>query len=195
MSNKVKVKVNESGYGDYEIERSVNGMDKDIWNMFYGKDSEWVDRLKGQKLMRLVDTGNGVNIKHFNDDFNFGKIMLDYSAVWELYILLDYYFKDQKGSYSEFEFVDNPSISSAPATSISASTIHNSTDEAVVKDKHVLAVIQQLKDRSIAGQKKYNTNLEREDLSIQDWLQHAQEETLDFANYLQVLKEKFKDII
>ena len=105
MSNKVKVKVNESGCGDYQIERSVKGMDKDIWTMFYGEDSGWVNRLQGQKLMRLVDTGNGVNIKHFNDDFNFGKIKLDYSAVWELYILLDYYFKDQKGSFSEFEFV------------------------------------------------------------------------------------------
>lgn len=103
--------------------------------------------------------------------------------------------EDMKESYSEFEFVENSSISSAPATSTSAITAHNSTDETLVTDKHVLAVIQQLKDRSIAGQKKYNTNLEREDLSIQDWLQHAQEETLDFANYLQVLKEKFKDII
>ena len=195
MSNKVKVKILENNYGDYEIERTVSGLHKDVFTMYYGKDPNWIDRLQGQKLMKLTDHGNGVNVKHFNDDFNFGKVKLDYSAVWELYILLDYYFKDQKGSYSEFEFVDNPSISSAPATSISASTIHNSTDEAVVKDKHVLAVIQQLKDRSIAGQKKYNTNLEREDLSIQDWLQHAQEETLDFANYLQVLKEKFKDII
>jgi hypothetical protein len=105
MSNKVKVKILENNYGNYEIERSVKGMDKDIWTMFYGKDSEWVDSLKGQKLMRLVDTGNGVNVKHFNDDFNFGKIKLDYAAVWELYILLDYYFKDQKESYSEFEFV------------------------------------------------------------------------------------------
>lgn len=34
------------------------------------------------------------------------------------------------------------------------------------------------------GFKKYGTTLERTDLSLKDWLQHAYEECLDQANYL-----------
>jgi hypothetical protein len=34
------------------------------------------------------------------------------------------------------------------------------------------------------GIKKYNTTLERTDLDLKDWLQHAYEEALDMANYL-----------
>ena len=195
---KVKVKVAESNYGGYSIKRTVSGLGNDVFSMFYNEDSNWVDNFQGAKIMKLTDHGDGVDIKDFSEYNGFGKIKLDYSAVWELYILLSYYFKEQKGSYSEFEFVEKKedfSISAAPATSSSSFTAQNSDEETLVTDKHVLAVIQQLKDRSIAGQKKYNTNLERKDLSIQDWLQHAQEETLDFANYLQVLKEKFKDSI
>lgn len=102
---KVKVKVLESNYGDYEIERTASGMHKDVFTMYYGKDSNWVESLQGQKLMKLTDHGDGVNVKHFSDDYNFGKIKLDYGAVWELYILLDYYFKDMYAEYSKFEFV------------------------------------------------------------------------------------------
>lgn len=189
---KVKVKVAESNYGSYSINRTVSGLGNDVFTMSYSEDSNWVDTFQGAKIMKLTDHGNGVDIKDFSEYNGFGKLKLDYSAVFELYVLLSYYFKEMKGAYSEFEFVENSSISSAPDTSSSSFTAQNSSDETLVTDKHVLAVIQQLKDRAIAGQKKYNTNLERGDLSIQDWLQHAQEETLDFANYLQVLKEKFK---
>lgn len=34
------------------------------------------------------------------------------------------------------------------------------------------------------GLKKYGVTLERTDLSLKDWLQHAYEECLDQANYL-----------
>jgi len=200
MSSKVKakVKVAESNYGGYSIKRTVSGLGNDVFTMFYSEDSNWVDNFQGAKIMKLTDHGDGVDIKDFSEYNGFGKIKLDYSAVFELYILLSYYFKEMKGSYSEFEFVEeerNFLISAGPDTSSSGFLPYHIKEETHVTDKHVLAVIQQLKDRSIAGQKKYNTNLERGDLSIQDWLQHAQEETLDFANYLQVLKEKFKNNI
>lgn len=51
-------------------------------------------------------------------------------------------------------------------------------------DKVVLAVISDLNRRSEVGIKKYNTTLERTDLELRDWLQHAYEECLDQANYL-----------
>lgn len=51
-------------------------------------------------------------------------------------------------------------------------------------DNIVEAVRQDLLQRSQVGIKKYNTTLDRTDLSLKDWLQHAYEETLDQANYL-----------
>lgn len=51
-------------------------------------------------------------------------------------------------------------------------------------DKVVQAVCKDLNQRSLVGQKKYGTTLERKDLGLRDWLQHAYEECLDQANYL-----------
>ena len=52
------------------------------------------------------------------------------------------------------------------------------------KDKVVEAVRQDLLERSQRGIAKYGTTLERKDLRVRDWLQHAYEEALDMANYL-----------
>lgn len=52
------------------------------------------------------------------------------------------------------------------------------------QDKVVEAVRYDLLRRSQTGVKKYGTLLERTDLSLRDWLQHAYEECLDQANYL-----------
>ena len=51
-------------------------------------------------------------------------------------------------------------------------------------DKIVLSVMDDLNKRSKVGVDKYGVTLERTDLKIKDWLQHAYEETLDKANYL-----------
>lgn len=53
-----------------------------------------------------------------------------------------------------------------------------------MEDKIVNAVINDLKERSERGIKKYGTTLNRSDLSLKEWLQHAYEECLDQANYL-----------
>lgn len=58
-------------------------------------------------------------------------------------------------------------------------------------DKIVLSVMNDLNERSKVGIKKYGVTLERKDLEIKDWINHAYEETLDKANYLKVLKTKF----
>lgn len=61
-----------------------------------------------------------------------------------------------------------------------------------MKDSIVEEVRQDLLDRSELGIKKYNTTLDRNDLSSSDWVQHAYEEALDLALYLKKLK---KDLI
>ena len=51
-------------------------------------------------------------------------------------------------------------------------------------DTVVRAVRQDLLDRSNAGIVKYNNTLDRTDIDLKGWLQHAYEECLDQANYL-----------
>ena len=59
-------------------------------------------------------------------------------------------------------------------------------------DKHVEAVRKQLQDRMIVGFRKYGVNTERTDLHISEWLQHLQDELMDAAVYVEVLKGKIK---
>ena len=50
-------------------------------------------------------------------------------------------------------------------------------------------IIDQIKERKAAGAFKYGTTMRRDDLSVGDWLQHAKEEMLDAAIYLQKLQD------
>ena len=50
-------------------------------------------------------------------------------------------------------------------------------------------VIDKINDRAALGKNKYNTTMERTDLTRLEWLQHAQEEAMDLAIYLQKLIE------
>ena len=44
-------------------------------------------------------------------------------------------------------------------------------------------------DRAEVGEKKYETTMERTDLSTIDWIKHAQEEAMDLAVYLEKILE------
>jgi len=52
-------------------------------------------------------------------------------------------------------------------------------------DSIVESVVAQFKKRSEVGFKKYGVTLDRKDLSLRDWLQHAKEEAMDLVNYLE----------
>ncbi len=62
-----------------------------------------------------------------------------------------------------------------------------------MKDTIVESVIEQFKERSNVGIKKYGVTLDREDLNALEWLQHLQEELMDATLYVQKLKEKLND--
>ena len=53
-------------------------------------------------------------------------------------------------------------------------------------------VIEQIKRRSELGENKYGVTMERTDLSIEQWIQHAQEEAMDLAIYLEKIKSLLK---
>jgi|TARA_B110000467_G_C18167898_1_gene393480 hypothetical protein len=55
-------------------------------------------------------------------------------------------------------------------------------------DSIVNSIISQFISRSAMGYKKYGTTLDRTDLSLLDWIQHAQEEMMDGILYLEKIK-------
>lgn len=60
------------------------------------------------------------------------------------------------------------------------------------EDTIVLAVMTKFYERSKVGIKKYNTTLDRDDLSPLEWLNHAQDEAMDLCLYLERLKRKIQ---
>ena len=60
-------------------------------------------------------------------------------------------------------------------------------------DSFVEAVKKKYDERSLTGIKKYNTTLERDDLSLVEWLTHLQEELMDATLYVEKLKSEFGD--
>ena len=60
------------------------------------------------------------------------------------------------------------------------------------EDTIVLAVMTKFYERSKVGIDKYNTTLDRDDLSPIEWLNHAQDEAMDLCLYLERLKKKIQ---
>lgn len=56
-------------------------------------------------------------------------------------------------------------------------------------DSVVNAVVNKYKDRANTGFEKYNTTLDREDLTELEWLNHLQDELMDASLYVQKLKQ------
>ena len=71
--------------------------------------------------------------------------------------------------------------------------IYVKQDNIMQKDKHVQAVKEKFEERSQTGIKKYNSTLERDDLSLIDWLTHLQEELMDATLYVEKLKSYAKE--
>lgn len=56
-------------------------------------------------------------------------------------------------------------------------------------DTIVDSIIDQFVRRARMGKQKYNTDLDREDLSLVEWLDHAIEEHMDAILYLQKIRK------
>lgn len=56
-------------------------------------------------------------------------------------------------------------------------------------DSVVRSIIQKFQTRSQMGKEKYGTDLDRDDLSITEWLNHFQEELMDGILYAEKLKQ------
>jgi hypothetical protein len=60
------------------------------------------------------------------------------------------------------------------------------------KDTVVYRIAHLLRSRSETGIRKYGTTLDRTDLEVKQWIDHAIEECLDQALYLQRIKDELK---
>lgn len=60
-------------------------------------------------------------------------------------------------------------------------------------DSIVKNVINKFISRSEIGKKKYGTDLDRKDLTVLEWIQHAQEEHMDAILYLEKLKQELNE--
>jgi len=56
-------------------------------------------------------------------------------------------------------------------------------------DSVVSSVINKFLERSKMGKQKYGTDLDRTDLSLYDWIVHAQDEHMDAILYLEKIKQ------
>lgn len=57
-------------------------------------------------------------------------------------------------------------------------------------DSIVDSVIEKFIERSLVGQKKYGTTLDRDDFSLEDWIVSVTEELMDATIYLTKLKSE-----
>jgi hypothetical protein len=62
----------------------------------------------------------------------------------------------------------------------------------IVEDPVVLKVLSKYYERSQLGIEKYGRTLDRDDLSLTDWLNHLQEELMDATLYIEKLKADLK---
>ena len=56
-------------------------------------------------------------------------------------------------------------------------------------DSVVTSIIDQFIQRSNAGKAKYGTDLDRTDLTLLEWIEHAKQEHMDAILYLEKIKQ------
>jgi hypothetical protein len=56
-------------------------------------------------------------------------------------------------------------------------------------DSVVTSIIEQFKQRSERGKAKYGVDLDRTDLSLLEWIEHAKQEHMDAILYLEKIKQ------
>ena len=64
-----------------------------------------------------------------------------------------------------------------------------------VNDKIINRVIDKIQKRAEAGYKKYGVGLDKDEQSLDTWLNHLQEELMDAANYIEKARSVLRDEI
>ena len=59
-------------------------------------------------------------------------------------------------------------------------------------DSVLTSLMLKFRSRAIIGKQKYGTDMDRDDLSMIEWLRHAQEEAMDQSIYLEKLIQEYE---
>lgn len=59
-----------------------------------------------------------------------------------------------------------------------------------MEDKIVQKVVNKYRERSEVGIRKYGVTMDRDDLSLIEWLNHLQDELMDATIYIEKLKQE-----
>ena len=68
--------------------------------------------------------------------------------------------------------------------------VENEDGEIVQLDSIVSSIINQFTVRSLMGKAKYGVDLDRTDLTILEWIEHAKQEHMDAILYLEKIKQE-----
>jgi hypothetical protein len=60
-------------------------------------------------------------------------------------------------------------------------------------DSIVSSIIKQFEERSIKGKEKYGVDLDRTDLTLLEWIEHAKQEHMDAILYLEKIKHQIQN--
>jgi len=58
-------------------------------------------------------------------------------------------------------------------------------------DSIVTSIINQFEERSAKGKAKYGVDLDRKDLTLIEWIEHAKQEHMDAILYLEKIKQEY----
>lgn len=90
-------------------------------------------------------------------------------------------------SEHNLEYHEAPTHSPVSSSSSSSTSMHISRENT---DSVVYSIIQKFKRRADFGKKKYNTDLDRKDLSLKQWYNHLHEELFDSILYLEKIMQE-----
>jgi hypothetical protein len=68
--------------------------------------------------------------------------------------------------------------------------IDNIPEEKPKLDSIVSSIIRQFENRAVKGKEKYGVDLDRTDLSLLEWIEHAKQEHMDAILYLEKIKQE-----
>jgi hypothetical protein len=68
--------------------------------------------------------------------------------------------------------------------------IDDTSEEKPKLDSIVSSIIEQFETRAVKGKEKYGVDLDRTDLSLLEWIEHAKQEHMDAILYLEKIKQE-----
>ena len=71
--------------------------------------------------------------------------------------------------------------------------VEDENGELVQLDSVVSSILNQFTTRSLMGKAKYGVDLDRTDLTLLEWIEHAKQEHMDAILYLEKIKHMFTD--